>query len=371
MKNPQLSWEMGSERLKIKRAAQGAGNTLCGSNHNPSFHRKAQIMARAVPIPPGFKIQDLSGRLIGRLRVAWYAGRNGSGHHHWICLCQCGNVVVRAHFNLLRKVIKDQSCGCTRQEPSSHGNFTHGGRQRPEYVTWCGMKQRCSNPNRIGYADYGGRGITVCERWRESFEDFYVDMGPRPSTKHSLHRIDNDGNYEPGNVVWADRKTQANARRSSRLLTFNGETKTISQWSESIGVEAYVISLRLQYGWSVDDALTMPLGEGPTKKPMFLEYMGERKQLAEWARKTGISRTAIMLRIRRGWTVEQALTLPVGPGLPIPRMLTHNGITQSILGWSKTTGIRDVTIRARLKMGWPIEDTLTKPVRPHAKASGT
>lgn len=125
----------------------------------------------------------------------------------------------------------------------------------PEYTAWAGMLQRCRNPKNAAYPDYGGRGITVCDAWRDSFEAFYADLGPRPSARHSIDRIDNDGNYEPGNCRWATAKEQNRNTRRARLLTFDGRTQLLSDWGAELGVHPEAIRGRLRRGWSIEDAL--------------------------------------------------------------------------------------------------------------------
>lgn len=145
------------------------------------------------------------------------------------------------------------------------GNTKHGLCYEPEYNVWSKMKQRCTKPSESRYDRYGGRGISVCKEWMESFEQFYKDMGPRPSHHHSIDRINNDGNYEPSNCRWADFKTQANNKSINRFLTHNGETRTMSQWASFIGISYNVLTARLDLGWSVDDALTKPTYERRVK----------------------------------------------------------------------------------------------------------
>lgn len=124
----------------------------------------------------------------------------------------------------------------------------------PTYSSWADMVQRCTNPKRKRYADYGGRGIQVCDRWRK-FENFLADMGPRPEGME-LDRIENDGNYEPGNCRWSTPTTQSNNRRSNRLLSFNGETLTVADWARRTGISAPAIAKRLKRGWSIEKALS-------------------------------------------------------------------------------------------------------------------
>lgn len=120
---------------------------------------------------------------------------------------------------------------------------------RPEYSCWEGMRRRCFSPRDRRYASYGGRGITVCERWAASFEAFLADVGPRPSAQHSLDRKDNNGNYEPGNCRWATRIEQQNNRRCTRELTLNGETKPLTQWAREAGLPRSVLITRVKRGW--------------------------------------------------------------------------------------------------------------------------
>lgn len=142
----------------------------------------------------------------------------------------------------------------------------HGLYRSPEYYVWDAMIQRCTNPNAKTYRYYGERGITVCERWRK-FENFYADMGPRPTPKHEIDRFpNNDGGYEPGNVRWATRKEQSNNRRDNRLLTLNGETKTMQQWCDTLELNYKTVSERIRrYGWTTEQALTLKPQKG--KRP--------------------------------------------------------------------------------------------------------
>lgn len=130
----------------------------------------------------------------------------------------------------------------------------------PEYVAWQRMKARCFDRNRESYYRYGGRGITVCERWLNSFANFVADMGVKPSPKHTLERIDNDGNYEPSNCRWATHKEQCRNRVSSRLITIGDETMCLAAWSERAAVKDGTIDSRLKYGWPPEIAIFAPAG---------------------------------------------------------------------------------------------------------------
>jgi hypothetical protein len=159
--------------------------------------------------------RSLVGHVYGRLRVLRLAEiRNGCSW--WQCECKCGNQIVVSVGNLQSK--NTHSCGCLQHEQRvkmGRANRTHGDatQETPEYKAWAGMKMRCFNPNDSAFIDYGARGITVCDRWSSSFQNFLADMGRRPSDEHSLDRINNDGPYAPDNCRWATRSQQSSNRR--------------------------------------------------------------------------------------------------------------------------------------------------------------
>jgi hypothetical protein len=149
----------------------------------------------------------LTGQVFGRLVVQSYQGKDQLNRSLWQCKCFCGNYKTAVGVEIVRG--NTRSCGCLFREGNSS---KHKLRYHPLYSTWCSIKSRCLNTNSQRYRDYGGRGIKICDRWMDSFEDFLKDVGERPEGR-SLDRVDNDGDYEPGNVRWATAYEQANNRR--------------------------------------------------------------------------------------------------------------------------------------------------------------
>jgi hypothetical protein len=128
----------------------------------------------------------------------------------------------------------------------------------PEFTVWQMMIQRCCNPSTVSYASYGARGITICKRWRDSFEAFYADMGDRPSPEHTLERVDNAKGYSPDNCRWASSLEQGQNKRNNHLLTFKDQTLTLQEWSRRLDIPKSTLLNRLKYGWSTEEALSMP-----------------------------------------------------------------------------------------------------------------
>jgi len=197
---------------------------------------------------------DRVGQRFGRLLVISKAERR-SNTQRWNCICDCGSKTVV--FGNCFTNGNTTSCGCYAKEVTSIWATVHGGCGTKEYKTWEGMMCRVNNNRDKAYKDYGGRGISICERWF-NFEIFLSDMGKRPEGM-SLDRIDNDGDYSPENCRWATPKEQANNRRDNITLTFNETTKTIAEWAAETGLKWHTIKGRLNRGWSIKSTLTAPL----------------------------------------------------------------------------------------------------------------
>ncbi len=197
---------------------------------------------------------DLTGERFGRLVVAGFHGNLGP-HRAWVCSCDCGEQTI-VRTNALRTG-SVASCGCSREV---HGEGVPR-KQSVEYVTWANMKTRCWCPRNQFFRRYGGRGITVCAAWSSSFTAFLTDMGRRPSSRHSLDRIDNDGDYCPENCRWATKAQQSRNTSAARALSFGGETLTRAEWSRRIGVTPSTVSRRIARGWSIDRTLAATNGK--------------------------------------------------------------------------------------------------------------
>lgn len=205
---------------------------------------------------------DLTGRVFGRLRVVSFANSAGS-RARWNCVCEPQHGGCGATCVAVGTMLKDgttRSCGCLRREVAATNHTVHGcaGRKNttPEHKAWRGMIQRCEQPSLESFPLYGGRGIRVCDEWRHDFAAFLAHIGPRPSPKHSLDRINANGHYEPGNVRWATVVEQARNKRTTQRITAFGETLTSGEWAERTGISAQKITERIRKGLPPETALS-------------------------------------------------------------------------------------------------------------------
>ena len=210
-------------------------------------------MSTRQPIQVGARFQRLTtlGSEIKRDK------KNRKTRKHWLCVCDCGEQVTVRDDHLKSGAII--SCGCLHSEITAARSTRHGhanrGKLTDEYNIWSNLLARCLNQDNERFSSYGERGITVCDRWLD-FSNFLADMGLRPSSAHSIDRKNNDGNYCPDNCRWATRKEQARNKRNNRMLTLNGKTQCMAAWVEELGLTYSATKARIRRGWSVERALT-------------------------------------------------------------------------------------------------------------------
>jgi hypothetical protein len=197
----------------------------------------------------------------------------GQLRKRWVCACDCGN--EKSIFAPDLRSGHTRSCGCERKRSASE-RATHGMTTTAEYAVWQGMLNRCRNPRVKAFPLYGGRGIKVCERWMNSFEDFFADMGARPSSSHSIERQDPHGNYEPGNCIWATALEQANNKRRTRWVVYRGQPMSLCDAVRKAGsvIHHEAAAGRIfKCGWTVDDAVETPrLHESGNSKSRRMAY---------------------------------------------------------------------------------------------------
>lgn len=209
----------------------------------------------------GNRFKDITGLVVGRLTVVRFSGMKPRAM--WLCRCECGKECEVATKYLTSE--RTVSCGCFRAEKSAERSKTHGKTNTPEHIIWKHIRQRCTNENDKSFDRYGGRGIRMCQRWMESFEAFLEDMGERPSPYHSIERKDNDGNYEPLNCIWATKSVQSMNTRRTMRVEYRGETHKLLELCVSRGISNAVVRWRLKRGWTVEQAIETPIGQKPEK----------------------------------------------------------------------------------------------------------
>lgn len=209
------------------------------------------------------KTIDHTGKRYHRLTVVSLSTvKTSDGKPRWNCVCDCGVLTVVSSTNIGRT----KSCGCIISEAVRLSNTTHGGYKSSEYSSYRAMITRCTNPNSSDYERYGKRGITVCQRWMESFENFMSDMKQKPAGNYSIERQNNNGNYEPNNCFWATPKQQANNRSSTVLNMYEGELLSISAVAEKAGIRKDMLSRMLGQGYTFEAAVERLKVSKPRKK---------------------------------------------------------------------------------------------------------
>lgn len=225
-------------------------------------------MANSNPIIAGTRF----GRLLVKEEIF------GRRLRHYLCECDCGTEKIVRRDHLLETRVR--SCGCLLRESAARSHWRHGESSRQnrtvEYATWVKIKCRCQNPSDISYENYGGRGIRICDRWSDSFESFLADMGRRPKNT-SIDRIDNNGHYEPGNCRWASIKIQSRNKRTNVMVSHNGQTKTVAEWAEAIGIGYFTLHSKIKRGMTPEQALTNKRISTWARRPYYLPPGKKRK----------------------------------------------------------------------------------------------
>ena len=204
------------------------------------------------------KFKDITGQKFGRL-TALYRLHNTKGRVKWLCVCKCGNLVEVTSHDLQQNNTK--SCGCLHTEilvKRNKINATHGQSHARIYRTWTNIRDRCYNNVNPNYNNYGGRGIAVCDEWKDNFQAFYDwSMANGYDDTLTIDRVDNNKGYEPNNCRWATQKQQARNRRSNRNYTINGETYCLSKWCEIYNINYQTAVYRLNHNWTIEKALEL------------------------------------------------------------------------------------------------------------------
>lgn len=205
------------------------------------------------------KNENIIGKKFGKLTVLeeLKSTKKGDWHKHLKCLCECGRISYPTKTEVLNGRVK--SCGCRIREIAKKLNTTHGLSKTRIYNIWQGIKARCFNKNLKGYKNYGGRGVIICNEWLANFMNFYnwsINNGYQDNL--TIDRIDNNGNYEPNNCRWVDMKTQQKNRTNNNLITYNGKTLCLIEWERITGIKSNTIRERIKRGWTIKQALETP-----------------------------------------------------------------------------------------------------------------
>ncbi len=293
------------------------------------------------------KLIDLSGQRFGRLRVISRHSENTKlNRAHWNCICDCGEAVIIAGNSL--SAGRTRSCGCLNRETITKHGYSH----LTEFQIWRQMKERCYNTKAPNYENYGGRGITMCDEWKESFEAFYRDMGPRHSPDHTIDRRENDKDYSKDNCRWATPIEQLNNKRNNHYCEYKGEIKTLSEWCNLLNLKYPVIEQRLRVaGMNVEKAFEQSL-----QQRVLYTHNGKTANLGQWCRELRLNYATIDRRIRiLGMSFETAISFVPSNS---DTYFTIGGVTKSLKKWCKERNIKISTVINRLYKSWSFEESL-------------
>lgn len=257
---------------------------------------------------------NLVGQKFNRLLVLERVD-SGKKMSYYQCLCDCGNYHIANGAAIKSGHIK--SCGCLQKEITSKNSKTHGLSKTRLYRVWQGMISRCRNKNHDFYSSYGGRGIDVCEEWKNDFNAFRkwsLENGYDENARFSectIDRIDNDGNYEPNNCRWISSKEQSINKRTTKMVEIEGEIKPLVVWAQEFGLHPATLKSRLKKGLLSKKELSKPLVDTKHTTSKYITFNGKTLDQAGWAREIGITPTSLFRRLNNpNWTLEMALTTP-------------------------------------------------------------
>lgn len=307
------------------------------------------------------RIGDLKGKTFKRWTVICKAGKNKYNLQYWLCRCECGHEQAVIQHSLTRGL----SAGCVHcaRKRLSTCRITHGGSYTKLYSVWGNMVQRCTNPKSTWFHQYGGRGIVVCQAWR-TFVNFRADMGDPPEGL-SLDRIDTNGNYScgkcedcltngwPANCRWATDLVQLTNKRNIRRVEYDGKQWTLNSLARHVGISSGCLWSRLvAQGWDVTKAVTEPVLSHKT----LIEYNGVKFTFPELETFSGIASETLRERLFRGWSIKDAVEKPLGVR---KRTLTFNGETHTLVQWAKKVGLSVTAVYDRYNRGMKPEQILT------------
>ena len=251
------------------------------------------------------------GKTFNQLTVIGVAGKDKRGATLFSCKCSCGQTTTALAYQLESSGKK--SCGCLSREVSRKRLTKHGESNSRLYKLWKGVSKRCYCKTCEGYKNYGGRGIKMCDEWRDNFlafKEFMLSIGydeTLPTGEQTIERIDVNGNYEPSNCKLISKTEQNYNKRNNNLVTYKGETKPITEFANELGIDVDVVLNRIKnHGYTVEEALEKPVRKAPHKNATKYTVRGESLTLSQWAEKFGMTRSQLKAKARRK-TVEEVV----------------------------------------------------------------